>query len=205
MRPFFKPSVGLLVLLLCGCELKLKQAKTPTAPEPTVARAEPPPAPPANEPLSTPQTQVRLPEPQPVAPEAVATPPTPSEPASPRPKPRKRTAPQPLAATPAKPEPVETAETPPGTDQPPQRLEPLVPEDQHRQQIEEISSRLREVDGMLARLTARVHNERQKRTVERIRNFVALAYQARDQGDIQKASGLAGRALLLAQDLDRAK
>ena len=45
MRPAFKMSVGLLVLWLSACELKVKQAKTPPAPQPTVAQAEPPPAP----------------------------------------------------------------------------------------------------------------------------------------------------------------
>jgi outer membrane biosynthesis protein TonB len=205
MRPAFKMSVGLLVLLLSACELKVKQAKTPPAPQPTVARAEPPPAPPSNDPLSIPQTQVKLPEPQPIAPEAVATPPTPPEPASPRPKPKKRPAPQPPAASPAKPEPVETAEAPPATDLPPRRMEPVLPEDQRRQRVEEISNRLHEVDQMLTRVTARGLSDSQKRALERIRSFTARAYKAKDQGDIQTASGLADRALLLAQELDRAR
>ncbi len=204
MRPVFKTTLGLLVLLLSACELKVKQAKTPPAPQPTVARAVPPPTPPSNEPLSIPQTQVKLPEPQPIAAEAVATPPTPPEPASPRPRSRKPQ-PRPASASPAKPEPAETAETPPATDLPPRRMEPVLPEEQRRQRIEEISNRLHEVDEMLTRVTARGLSESQKHAVERVRNFAARAYKAKDQGDIQTASGLADRALLLAQELDRAR
>jgi len=203
MRLVFKTSLGLLVLLLSACELKLKQAKTPPALQPTVARAEPPPTPPSNEPLSTPQTNVRLPDPQPISPEADATPPTPPEPTSLQTKPHRHTAPQAPAASPPKPEQAETAETPPATDLPPRRIEPVLSEDQRRQVMIEISGRLHDVDEMLARLSARNLSESQKHTVERIRNFVKLAYDAKDQGDIPKANGLADRALKLAQDLDR--
>jgi outer membrane biosynthesis protein TonB len=203
MRPVFKTTLGLLVLLLSACELKVKQAKTPPAPQPAVARAVPPPTPPSNEPLSIPQTQVKLPAPQPVAAEADATPPTPPEPPAPRQKPRK---PQPRQATASssKPEPVETTDAP-ATDLPPRRMEPVLPEEQRRQRIEEISNRLHEVDEILTRVIARGLSESQKRAAERIRNFATRAYQAKDQGDIKTASGLADRALLLAQELDRAR
>jgi hypothetical protein len=202
MRPVFKTTLGLLVLLLSACEMKVKQAKTPPAPQPTVARAAPPATPPSNEPLSIPQTQVRLPEPQPIVADAVATPPTPPEPAAAQQKPRK---PRPRQATASsKPEPAETADTPPA-DLPPRRMEPVLPEEQRRQRIEEISNRLHEVDQTLTRVIARGLSESQKHAVERIRNFATRAYQAKDQGDIKTASGLADRALLLAEELDRAR
>lgn len=202
MRPAFKTAIGVLALLLSACELKLKQAKTPPPPQPTVARAEPPPAPPVPaEPLSTPQTQVRLPQPQPINPEAVVTPPITPEPSPPRLK-RHRAGVQASAAPPAKPEPVETAEAPPA-EAPPRRMEPVLPEEQRRQKNEEISARLREVEQTLARFTPQT--EAQKHIVEQINNFKTQAYQAKDEGDIQKASGLAERALLLVQDLTRAR
>jgi len=201
MRPVFKVTIGVLILLLSACEFKRQQAKTPPPPQPTAARAEPPPlAPASDEPLSTPQTQVRLPQPQPIDPEAVVTPPVPPEPSAPRPK-RRRVGAQ-AAAPPAKPEPVETAEAPP-PEAPPRRMEPVLPEEQRRQKNEEISARLREVEQTLASFTPRT--EAQKHTVEQINNFKAQAYQAKDEGDIQKASGLAERALLLVQDLTRAR
>jgi hypothetical protein len=203
MRPFFKTTLGLLVLLLTACELKVKQAKTPAAPQPAVARAEPPPSPPSNEPLSIPQTQVRLPDPQPIADGAVVVPPTPPEPAATQQKPR-RPRPRQATASSSKPEPAETTDTPPA-DLPPRRMEPVLPEEQRRQRIEEISNRLHEVDQTLTRVIARGLSESQKHAVERIRNFATRAYQAKDQGDIKTASGLADRALLLAQELDRAR
>jgi hypothetical protein len=57
----------------------------------------------------------------------------------------------------------------------------------------------------LIRVTARPMNDSQKHAVEQIRNFIAQAYKARDQGDIQKASGLADRVQLLVQDLARGR
>jgi hypothetical protein len=203
MRPVCKTSIGVLVLLLSACELKLKQAKTPPAPQSTVARAAPPPPAPAPaEPLSTPQTQVRLPQPQPIDPEAVVTPPVPPEPVPQRPKRRRPSVP---AASPTKPETVETAEAPLPTEAPAHRLEPVIPEGQRLQRIQDISARLKEVEQTLTRVTARPMDESQKHTAEQVRNFVAQAYQAKDQGDIQKASGLADRAQLLVQDLTRAR
>lgn len=202
MRPAIKTAIGLLVVLLPACELKLKQAKTPPPPQPTVAQAQPAPAAQASaEPLSTPQTQVRLPPPQPIDPEAVVTPPPPPEPSLPRPR-KSRAGAQAAAAPPAKPEPTETAEAP-APEVPPRRMEPVLPEEQRRQKMEEISARLKEVEQALARVTPRT--DAQKHTVEQIRNFATQAYQAKDEGDIQKASGLAERALLLVQDLARAR
>jgi hypothetical protein len=203
MGRVFKPSIGVLVLLLSGCDLNLKQAKTPPAPQPTVARAAPPPPVQApTEPLSTPQTQVRLPQPQPIDPEAVVTPPVPPEPVPQRPKRRRPSAP---AASPTKPETVETAEAPPPTEAPAHRLEPVIPEGQRIQRMEEISARLKEVEQTLKRVNAGPLNDAQKHTAEQIRNFADQAYKAKDQGDIQKASGLADRAQLLLQDLARGR
>ena len=202
MRPVLKIAIGVTALVLYGCDFNLTQAKTPPPPQPTAARAEPPPAPsvPA-EPLSTPQTQVKLPQPQPINPEAVVTPPITPEPSRTRPK-RPRAGIQATAPPPAKPEPVETAEAP-QAEAPPRRMEPVLPEELRRQKNEEISARLKEVEQTLIRFTPQT--EAQKRIVEQINSFKTQAYQAKDEGDIQKASGLAERALLLVQDLTRAR
>ena len=202
MRPIFKAAICILALWFSACELKLKRAKTPPAPQPTVAQAEPAPPPAPVEPVSTPQTQVRLPQPQPINPEAIVTPPVPPEPAPIHAKKKGRPTPAP---PPAKPEPVETAEAPATPEAPPQRLEPLISEQQRLQREEEISARLKEVKQTLSRVTARPLSELEKRQVQQINNFTDQAYKAKDQGDIQKASGLADRALLLVQDLARGR
>src|ERR1043166_2897437 len=75
MRLASKILAGILALALSACDMKLVRTKTPPPPQPAEAKAEPPPDPAANEPLSIPQTQVRLPRPQPIDPEALATPP----------------------------------------------------------------------------------------------------------------------------------
>src|ERR1035438_4781046 len=64
---------ALLSILLAGCELRGKPAKSavpPAAPKPAV---NPAPAPPPPPPLSIPQTRVELPKPQPVDPAALET------------------------------------------------------------------------------------------------------------------------------------
>ena len=208
MRPAFKATIALLTLLFSACELKVKQAKTPPAPQATVAKAEPPPVSPVStEPLSIPQTQVRLPQPQPIDPDAVVPPPPPPEPVQPRQK-KRRTPPGAGAppSTAAKPDTTETAEaTPPTVETQPHRLEPVIPEDQRRQQIEEITARLSKADATLKGILAQPLTDGRKRAAGQIRSLADQAYKARDQGDIQKATGLVDRIQLLLQDLARGK
>ena len=55
---------------------------------------------------------------------------------------------------------------------------------------------------MLGRITARSRlSDSEKDSVDRIRSFVNLSRQAQERGDIQQASALADRALLLAKEL----
>jgi hypothetical protein len=205
-----KILVGILALALSACDMKLTHAKTPPPPQPTAATAESPPEQAASEPLSIPQTQVRLPRPQPIDPEALAMPPVsaPSEPSAPRPSHRaaRRPAPSPATAAPAKPEPpVETAEAPPVSTEPARpRIEPVLPAEQRRQLTEAISSRLHEVDQILSRIPVQKPTDAQKDSVERIRRFANLSHEALEKGDMQQAGALADRALVLAQGLVRA-
>lgn len=205
-----KILVGILALALSACDMKLTHAKTPPPPQLTAASAESPPDQAASEPLSIPQTQVRLPRAQPIDPEALAIPPVsaPSEPSAPRPSHRaaRRPAPSPAAATPAKPEPpVETAEAPPvPTELARPRIEPVLPAEQRRQLTEAISSRLHDVDQILSRIPVQKLTDAQKDSAERIRRFANLSHEALEKGDMQQAGALADRALLLAQGLVRA-
>src|SRR5579871_1749177 len=195
-------TIALLTLLISACGLKVKQqAKTPPVPQPTMAKAEPPPVPVSTEPLSIPQTQVRLPQPQPVDPQAVVLPPPPAEPVVSH---QKKSRP-PRAPAQPKPEPAETADTPPPAEAQPHRLEPVMPEDQRRQQIEEISARLSKADAALNQILTQPLTDQKKRDAAKIRNLANQAYKAKDEGDIQKANGLADRIQLMIQDLSRGR
>jgi hypothetical protein len=207
MRLGAKVTMGVLALLLSACDLKLRQAKTPPAPQPTAAQAQPPPAPAPSEPLSIPQTQVKLPRPQPIDPEALATPP-----ASPTRAPSaarqsqhagRHVGPTPAAAGPAKPETVETAEAPPATEPARPRIEPVLPGDQRRQLQEDIAAKLRDVDQKIGRIAALKLPDSEKSSAETLRKFAGLSHQALERGDLQQAGALADRALLLTQELLR--
>jgi protein TonB len=212
MRQVSKAAIGLLALLLSACEMKLPHARTPPPPQPTTAKAEPEPVAAPSEPLSIPQTQVRLPNPQPIDPEALAAPPV-NVPAD-TPAPRrthagpKRSGPQPPPVTsPGKPESAETAEAPPPapTESPRPPIGPVLPDEERRRLNEDIASRLKEVEQRLTRIAGLRLSDPQKSSVQTIRSFVDLSHKALEQGDIQKANDLAEKALILAQELDRAR
>ena len=209
MRLASKILAGILALALSACDMKLTRAKTPPPPQPAAAKAESPPDLAASEPLSIPQTQVRLPRPQPIDPEALATPPvsTSSEPSAARAH-RAPKRPSPSAPAPAqtKPEPpVDTAEVPTVATEPARpRIEPVLPAETRRQLTEEISSRLHEVDKILNRISVRKLTDSEKDSVEKISSFANLSHEALEKGDTQQASALADRALFLARELVRA-
>jgi hypothetical protein len=207
MRRILKLIIGVMALLLSGCEMKIPHAKPAAPPQPAAAKAEPPPEPASNDPLSIPQTQVRLPNPQPIDPDALAPPPVPpAETAQPHPSRRpKRQAPQPASASPpGKPETVESADAPPSTEERPP-IGPVLSDDERRRQNEDISSRLKDVDQMLGRLSTLRLSDAEKNSVERIRSFQKLARDAQEHGQIQQASALAERAVLLAQEVLRGR
>jgi hypothetical protein len=209
MTAFFKILIVSLSLAVAACKMQLRPAKTPPAPQAATAKAEPQQTAPPSEPLSIPQTQVRLPRPQPIDPEALATPPIIlPEPPTPRPTNRsgKRQNPAATSPLPIKPEQAEPVEPPPANAEALRpRVEPVLPPDERRQLIEDVSSRLKQVDQMLGRLNSRRLSEAEKNSVARIHSFEALSRQALERGEAQQASALADRALLLAQELDRAR
>lgn len=158
------------------------------------------------EPLSIPQTHVRLPKAQSIDPEALATQPVilPDPPPVNPSVPRTRRTP---AAAQVKPEtpPEATADVAHPVETPRPRIEPLLPADERRQLIEETDKRLRQAEEMVDRLSARALNNDQRSAVERIRSFTKQSRQALNRSETQQAVELADRALLLAQELERAK
>lgn len=210
MRPVFKITIALLALVLSACEMKLPRAKTMPPPQPASAKAEPPQESAPAEPLSSPQTQVRLPSPQPIDPDAVVTPPVnvPAEPSQTHQSHRgnKRQGPLPAsAAPPGKPDTVETAEAPPATE--PQRppIGPVLSDEERRRLTEDIYARLKDVDQMLGRIAALRLSDAEKSSLERIRSFQKLSREAVEHGEIQQASALVDRAVLLAQEVLRGR
>jgi hypothetical protein len=206
MRPVFHTTIVLLVLVLPACEMKTPRAKTPPPPQPDSAKAEPAPDSTLAEPLSIPQTQVRLPSPQPIDPEALATPPVyvPAEQsqASKTRRGIKRQGPQPASApSPGKPETVETVDPPPAAETPRPPIGPVLSDEERHRMNEDIYARLKNVDLLLAKISALHPTEAEKASVERILSFQKLSREAVERGEIQQASALADRAVLLAQEV----
>ncbi len=207
MRPVLHTTIVVLALVLSACEMKTPRAKTPSPPQPDSAKAEPAPESAPTEPLSIPQTQVRLPSPQPIDPQALATPPVyvPAD-ASQTSKTHhggnKRQGPQPAsAATPGKPETVEAADAAPATETQRRPIGPVLSDEERRRMNEDIYARLKNVDQMLGKISALHPTEEEKASVERIVSFQKLSREAVERGEIQQASALADRAVLLAQEV----
>lgn len=202
-----RPTAAILLILACssaGCALRNGSAKnTPSQPAPSGA----PPAPPArvpHGPLSTPQTQVRLPPPQPIpegaapepAPVAVESRP-PEQPPAVRPRPERpvevaQPAPQPAPPPPAQ------AETP----APPPQLGPILSTSQRQAYNREIDQSILATRRLLDIVTSRQLSFDQSAEVRRIRAFLSQAAETREQ-DVAQARNLAQRARVLADDLER--
>jgi hypothetical protein len=96
---------------------------------------------------------------------------------------------------------VETADVPPVAETPRPPIGPVLSDEERRRMTEDISSRLQDVDKMLVRIAALHLSEAEKASVERIRSFQKLSHEAQEHGEIQQASTLADRAVLLAQEV----
>ena len=194
------------VILLAGCSLRGKPAKTvvvPAAPKPVVAPAPVAPPPAA---LSIPQTRVELPKPQPVDPAALATEPRPPELPEPPPavapaRPRRTS---PAASQPASP----AAATPPAATPPPETRETfqeiVSPAELKRLQDQAVARR-REANQILDQLGRRQLTAAEQGVVATIRNFLALSKEAEDHSDPRQANALAERAQILAKELQSGK
>jgi hypothetical protein len=191
---------ALLSIVLAGCSLHGKAAKsaaTPAAPKP-VASAAPAPAPPP--PLSIPQTRVELPKPQPLDPAALETETTLPEPppaaAAPARSRRAPAASQP-AATPA------PAATPPP--EPRETVQEIVSPDEVKRLQEQAQARRREVTRILGQLGRRASTGGRQNVAATIRSFLALSEEAEKHNDMRQADALAERAQILAKELQSGK
>ncbi|MGO9258140.1 MAG: hypothetical protein ACLQU1_17770 [Bryobacteraceae bacterium] len=198
-----KPAEAILAagiaILLAGCLLrgtpKTAQA-APATPKPAVAPA---PAPPP-QPLSIPQTHVELPPPQPVNPEALpTTQPQPEEPApapaAPPKPPRSRVAQPARSDPPAQPPPVtaEPAERPP--------VQEIVSAEELRQLPVDAQRDRQEATRLLDRASSHRLTRQQQQLKKSIESFLQLSSDAEKRGDLRQARELAGRALVLAKEL----
>jgi hypothetical protein len=100
---------------------------------------------------------------------------------------------------------VEAADAPPATEAQRPPIGPVLSDDERRRMNEDISSRLKDVDQMLVRIAALHLSDAEKSSVDRIRSFEKLSHEAQEHGEIQQASALADRAVLLAQEVLRGR
>src|ERR1035437_4624194 len=220
---------ALLSILLAGCELRGKPAKSavpPAAPKP-VARAAPapaplpapsipptrgalptpqpvasaPPAPPPLPALPTPQTRVDLPKPQPVDPAALETEATPPEPPPAVAAPARSRRATPAASQPA---PASPPASPPQQD-PRKPVQEIVSPAEVKRLQDQAQARRNEVKQILDRLGRRQLTGTQRNVVATIRNFLTLSGEAENHNDMRQADALAERAQILAKELQSGK
>jgi membrane-bound lytic murein transglycosylase B len=192
---------ALLSILLAGCELRGKPAKSavpPAAPKP-VASAAPAPAPPPA--LSIPQTRVELPKPQPVDPAALETEATPPEPLPAVAAPARSRRATPAASQPAPASP--PAATPPP--EPRETVQEIVSPAEVKRLQDQAQARRSEVKQILDRLGRRQLTGTQRNVVATIRNFLTLSGEAENHNDMRQADALAERAQILAKELQSGK
>ncbi len=186
---------------LSGCLFGGKTKIAKVAPPPPRPVAAPAPAP-LPQPLSIPQTNVQLPPPQPVTAEALATilqqKETPSAPAPVRTPPRRP------PVEPA-PKPVEAAAPPPATVTPPaeerQPIQEVLPPGERQRLADEADARKRDTLKVLDQVQPQRLTAAQRAIVERVQTFLKQADEAKLRGDVRQADELAGRALVLAKEL----
>ena len=194
-------------IVLAGCSLRGKPAKSavvPAAPKPVVAPA---PAPPPPAPLSIPQTRVELPKPQPVDPAALATEPKPPELPEPPPaaapaRPRRTS---PAAGQPANPA---AAATPAAAaPSPPERetFQEIVSPAELKRLQDQALARRRDANQILDQLGRRQLTGAEQNMAATIRNFLALSEEAEKHNDPRQANALAERAQILAKELQSGK
>jgi hypothetical protein len=189
-----------LAISLSGCIFARKPKVVKASPPPPRPAAAPAP-PPLPQPLSIPQTNVQLPPAQPLSPEALATTlpreETPSAPVPVRTPPRRppsASAPRPEVVVPA-PAPV----TPPTEERPP--IQEVLSAEEKKRLADEADARSRDALHLVGQLPTQRLNRTQQSIVDRVMSFVKQADEAKKRGDMRQASELAGRALLLAKEL----
>ena len=192
MKPVEAILAAALLLGLAGCAARAKPAVPAAAP---VAPAPPP------EPLSIPQTQVQLPRPQPFDPDSLSTAPPAAAlpPAAPPPatKPPQTTRRQ--AAPPPKPE------TPPPAEPVRLPIQEILPSNVQQQLRRSAQDHRSQALQLVAQAQRRSLTAAEQALVTRINQFVKSSSDAEKNGDLRSADDLAGRAHILAKELQSGK
>ncbi len=177
------------------------KVSTPPPPQPAPVAAAPAPAPPS-QPLSMPQTEVKLPPEQPIDPDALTKEPTTASPQE-TPPPSRPTRPR------AKPAPPVVTETPAPPATPPAATSPetergtvreVLPEAERNRLQNSAQTHRREVTGWLNGNKGR-RIDPNNPTVVRIRSLLAASQEAEGKGDMREASDLADRAVTFWREL----
>ncbi|MDR3698601.1 MAG: hypothetical protein P4L56_03135 [Candidatus Sulfopaludibacter sp.] len=191
-------------VFLSGCPIqRTPKVATPPAPQQAPAPAAPAPAA-ATQPLSMPQTEVKLAPEQPIDPEALAKDTTAASPQE-APPPTRPTRPRPRPAPPA----VTVTETPAAPATPPVAASP----ETDRGTVVEV---LPEAEKIRLKNSADVHKREVRAwlngshgrrldpnnpTVVRIRSLLTASDEAEGKGDLREASDLADRAVTFLREL----
>jgi len=188
-----------LAMLLTGCLFrgtpKATQAAVPVAPRPATA---PTPAP-APQPLSIQQPHPELPPPQPISADALAT--TELQPEEP---PRAPAPPKPTRARASQPPKTETPAPPPAAAPAEPQERPPIQEIIQPEELRELQANAqhdrKEAQNVLDHITHALNHHQQavRRSIE---SYLSLSTDAERRGDLRQARELAGRAAVLAKDL----
>jgi hypothetical protein len=192
MKPLEAILAAALLLGLAGCAARAK----PPAPAAAPAAPAPPP-----EPLSIPQTQVELPRPQPLDPGSLSTAPLAAAPPPAAPPPA--TKPPQTARRPAAPPP--KPETPPPAEAVRTPIQEILPANVQQQLRRSAQDHRSQALQLVAQARRRSLTAAEQALVTRINQFVKSSGDAEKNGDLRSADDLAGRAHILAKELQSGK
>lgn len=181
-----------LLLGLTGCAARAK----PAVPAALPAVSVPPP-----QPLSVPQTQVQLPPPQPLDPDSLSTalPAAAPPAAAPPPVNKPPQAPRRQAVPPPKPE------TPPPAEAVRPPIQEILPASLQQQLRRSAEDHRRQALQLVAQAQRRSLTAAEQALITRINQFVKSSGNAETNGDLRSADDLAGRAHILAKELQSGK
>ncbi len=191
-----------IAVSLSGCVMPGKpKVSTPPPPQPAPVAAAPAPTPPS-QPLSMPQTEVKLAPDQPIDPDALTKEATAASPQE-APPPTRPTRPRVRSAPPVATEPPAAPVTPPAaTPLETERgtVREVLPEAERNRLQNSAQSHRREVTGWLNGSKGR-RIDPNNPTVVRIRSLLAASLEAEGKGDMREASDLADRAVTFLREL----
>ena len=170
--------------------------KEPVAPAPVKKEPEAP-QPPKKEPETPPAKKEAPPPPTKAAPPPPAAPPVKKEPVAPAPVKKEPEAPQPPKKEPETPLEKKESEAPPPV------LAPQVGKGDEDQLKRTAGSRIQRTEQLIGQLEAKSLTSEQEERLMTVRNLLANAKEALVAQDLTKASNLADKARLLAEELSQ--